>query len=405
MPTGGESMVYRPARSEADVAEYARVLSHAFGRPESTSQGWLARYSPSEMRVMCRGDEVLAGLLLFEKGQFWGGRSVPMVGVGAVGVMPEARGKALATRLMRDALLEMRERGMALSCLYPATQTLYRAVGYEQAGHRFEVRVPLHRIMLRERGVEMRQATEADEPAIRALYRAVAAKHPGNIDRAASNWDRIKFPPPERKEAARAFVMMDGERISGYIYLAPVVVEGGKHEVHVQDLCAATPEGWRRLLTFLAGYSTVGTDLVWHGGPSHPLLLLLDEQPYRLTIRHHWMIRIVDAARALAARGYPVGLSTELTIAVRDEVLRGNTGTYRVRLQGGTIDPDALRGADSEKGGADIETDACGLACMYSGFMSASALRDAGMVKGSEESLRRADAAFAGPAGWMTDMF
>lgn len=400
-------LVYRRIESDADLAAYARVLAHSFGRQESESAVWVSKCDPSFIRVMSRGDEILAGVILFEKGQFWGGRSVPMVGVGAVGVMPHARGGTLASRLMVELLCEARQRGFALSSLYPATQKLYRAVGYEQSGHRFEVRLPLHRIDIRERGLHVRPLEDRDRAPVRALYTRHAASHTGNLDRIDINWDRIERPPPSRTEPARAFVIEEapGGPIIGYIYLTQVIVEGGKHEVHVQDMGAATPAAARRLWGFLASYATVGTDMVWHAGPSHPMLMLLAEQPYRLAIRHHWMNRIVHVEQALAARGYPVGLTATLSFAVRDATLPENSGVYTLHLAGGhaeTVERTPLPTGPTPSG---IEADACGLACLYSGIASASTLRQVGMLAGDDRSIALADAAFAGPTPWMTDMF
>src|SRR6185295_16930186 len=82
------------------------------------------------------------GLVLIPMGQWFGGKRVPMTGIAAVAVEPFARGKGAAKRLLVSMLQELQGKGVALSTLYPATQVLYRAVGYEQAGSRYEVRAP-----------------------------------------------------------------------------------------------------------------------------------------------------------------------------------------------------------------------------------------------------------------------
>lgn len=397
-----EAMEYRGVESDAEVAAYARVLSHSFGRSEADSQTWISKCDRSSIRVMKCGGDVSAGLILFEKGQFWGGRSVPMVGVGAVGVMPESRGRSLATRMMVEALREMRGKGFALSALYPATQKLYRSVGYEQAGHRWEARVPLGKIDVRERSLEVRAMTEMDIGAVRSIYAQAARAHAGNLDRIGINWDRIERPPPTRTEAARGFVVVEpGSRsVVGYVYLSQTMVEGGKHDVQVQDMAAATPGAARRLWAFLAGYATMGVDAVWHTGPMHPMLMLLSEQPYRLRFMHHWMIRVVDVEKALTARGYSAGVDTSFMLSVRDEVLPENTGVYRIRVRESKAEVTREAGVQSDR--IDIvRVDACGLACLYSG----TTLGQVGIVEGTAEAIGRAEGAFAGPTPWMTDMF
>ena len=95
---------------------------------------------------MLRRGTPAGGLALYRMGQWFGGRPVPLVGVGAVAIAPEHRGTGTAERLMEGTLRELRAEGIALSGLYPATQRLYRKGGYEQAGGRYHYSMPLARL-------------------------------------------------------------------------------------------------------------------------------------------------------------------------------------------------------------------------------------------------------------------
>ena len=61
------------------------------------------------------GDEVLAGLGIYRLGQYFGGRSVPMAGIAAVGVPPEHRGRGVAKQLMTLTLQGLRDEGPVLN--------------------------------------------------------------------------------------------------------------------------------------------------------------------------------------------------------------------------------------------------------------------------------------------------
>jgi GNAT superfamily N-acetyltransferase len=67
---------------------------------------------------------IVGGLALHEMGQFFGGRSVKMFGVGAVGIAPEHRASGAATAMMTQVVREMHERGVPISTLYPATRRI-----------------------------------------------------------------------------------------------------------------------------------------------------------------------------------------------------------------------------------------------------------------------------------------
>src|SRR5690606_17876867 len=121
----------------------------AFGLAPERARKWVVDHL-SGIRALRRRGQVLGGLLLIPMGQFFGCRRVSMTGVAGVSVVPAARGQGVATRLMTAALREMR-RGNALSALYPATMPLYRRVGYELAGARYRVEVPVRLIGAAER--------------------------------------------------------------------------------------------------------------------------------------------------------------------------------------------------------------------------------------------------------------
>src|SRR5204863_3657876 len=127
---------------------------------------WLNKAGRENVRVLREGREPIACLLLLPMGQFFGGRPVPTVGVAAVGVAPHLRGRGAAARVMSSALREIRAAGTPLSALYPATQVLYRKVGYEQAGGRFEITIPAGALGLvggpDEGRLDVRPATAAD---------------------------------------------------------------------------------------------------------------------------------------------------------------------------------------------------------------------------------------------------
>src|SRR5258707_9853997 len=74
--------------------------------------------------------------------QWWAGRELPMAGVCSVKMAPEARGQGLGRTLMTEQLRQIAERGYPLSALYPATMPIYRSLGWELAGGRYQASIP-----------------------------------------------------------------------------------------------------------------------------------------------------------------------------------------------------------------------------------------------------------------------
>lgn len=403
---------YTAVETDAHSAGFARVLAHSFARTEVETAQWLTRHARSDLRVLtdAASGRTVAGLIIIPMGQYFGGRSVPMHGVAGVGVAPEARGQGAAPELMRRTLREMRESGVPISGLYPAAQKLYRAVGYEQAGSRFEVRIPAQAIGLRRPvsdGLVTREMEPRDREAVTALYSVFARANDGNLDRGPLAWDRIERPPPSRTDPARVFVIEGPLGLEGYIYLnqqMPAPPAGGKHEVHVHDMAAATPAAALALWSFLGGYASLATDIIWHAGPAHPLLAMLPEQPYRMTLRHHWMLRIVDIAAALRARGYPAGVRASLRLEVSDAVLPSNSGGWLLEIAEGKAGVENVAEAHAPASPT-ISVSINALASIFSGFFSARSLKLMGALRADDRGLAAAELIFPCGSPWMSDMF
>ncbi len=111
--------------------------------------------------------------------QWWHGRSMPMAGVAGVKVAPEERGRGVGTAMMTRLLDEISERGFAVSVLFPTTAPLYRGMGWEIAGGRYETVLPARALTALanpdqpaaagQGAPKLRRATPADGAAIVAV--------------------------------------------------------------------------------------------------------------------------------------------------------------------------------------------------------------------------------------------
>ena len=128
------------------------------------------------------------------------------------------------------------------------------------------------------------------------------------------------------------------------------------------------------------------------------LAFLLPEQSYTVHRRLNLMLRIVDVAKALAARGYPPGVSAALHVDVRDEMLPSNDGRFVLEVSDG-------RGSVRPGGHGRLLMHARGLASLYSGYMTPHELKLADLLDGPDADLALASAVFAGPRPWTPDMF
>ena len=390
--------VGRPA-DDRELRDFVALAARALSFEDADVDLWARREGQANMRVARVGDEVVGGLTVQRMGQWFGGRSVPMGGVRAVAVAPEHRGCGIASSLLRVALREMYEDGVALSALYPATQTVYRKSGYAPAGLRTGYRVPAGAIDVDGRKGRVRPIEPEDFDAVAFAYTERAKRGAGLVDRNEWLWQRI-LDPPSWMQKTTGYVFEGGGGIEGYLFCANLPRDKQTHRFNLglTDFVALTPQSGRCLLGFLAGYRSVVNDIEWFGAPVDPTMLLLSEEIGRATFRMDWMLRLVDVEAALTARGYAPAVRGEVHLDVADDILPENEGRLILEVTGG--------GATVRKGGrGSVRVDVRSLATVYSGHLSPLALRSIGAIEGEETELATLGALFAGPAPWMPDMF
>ncbi|MCP3101127.1 GNAT family N-acetyltransferase [Myxococcus sp. K15C18031901] len=386
---------FGPPRDEREVAAVIDILMHSYAMTPEDCEGWKKRQDLGNLRLLREKGQVGATLGLLRMGQWYGGRSVPVIGVGGVGVHPLHRGQGTATRLMRHLLREVRAEGAPLSILYPATQPLYRRVGYELAGGRYEIRVPVSSLGTDERGLRLRAIEAADEAAITACYTRVARHRQGWLDRGAFSWTRVRNP---RTETVHGFLVEGDAGVEGYVYLARRPQKDLKYELGVTDVVATTPVAARRLLRFLGDHHSLGTEAVWFGGVDEPLLWLLREQDYSVKLYMHWMARVLDVAAALEARGWPPDAAGVLHLEVEDDLFPENQGRFVLEVASGAAR--VTRGGEGR-----MRLHVRQLASLYTGFASADALRAMGLLQADDASVQVAQRLLHGPTPSMRDMF
>jgi predicted acetyltransferase len=387
----------RTAREPAELEALAPILAWAFATSVQDSLNWLTRAGLEHVRIVYSADRVVAGLVEIPMGQWFGGKSVPMLGVAGVATAPEARGQGLALALMRELLAEARSRKFALSALYPATIALYRKAGYELAGAYCRFTLPLKDCPQPRSALALRSATPEDDAAIERLYRTVASARNGYLDRGPYVWSRVRAP---HGEPARVLVVEGSAGIEGYVALNQKRREGIHHDLVLNDLVGVTADAMARLLRFLSDHRTTADKAVWYGGAADARLFAFPERSFEAEVQTHWMLRLVDVASALLARGYP-DVTAELDLLVHDDVLAANSARYRLRLRDGTPDLDVAPSGD----GAAARLDVRALTALYSGVVTPAELVHAGMLSADARTLAALGRTFAGAAPAMADYF
>jgi predicted acetyltransferase len=370
-------------------------VAWAFGNDPHSALEWLQRGEPGCLRVAtgAGGRGVEAGLLEIPMGQWFGGERLSMLGIAGVAVAPEARGQGVAFGLVQATLRAARERGVALSMLYPSTYRLYRKAGYELAGSYCGYTLQLGKLPRVAREMSI---ASLDGAAAEALYQRVARGRNGHVDRGPYVWRRVREP---RGEATRGFGVSDADGLIGYVYARPAELRKLPLELSLSDFVTLDRRAFQALLGFFADHSSLAERVSWHGGPADARLLGVPERALQVSIEEYWMLRLVHVERALLGRGYPE-LDAAVDLEVEDEALPENAARYPLRVRAGKAE---LGGVGTATRRARLGVGA--LAALYSGFVSPRELVVAGALEADERTLAALGALFAGPAPSSADFF
>lgn len=415
MTDGGAALTIRPLRAEDDLDAELDLRHRSFGPMRASDrEERLADLDPFVANSRLQGawdGTVLVGSAMFhDMRQWWGGRVVPMAGVGGVKVAPEARGRGVGKALMTDLLGTLARRGYPLSALYPATAHLYRSLGWELAGghYRAEVRGrSLGSLIPPDPEVPGDAGLDGGRPAVRratpddagAVIEVLGAVHAGARDCGPCTWDQASVRRWLAEPDFFGYLAPDGFLRYGW--------HGrGSREIMIHSLQAASARTARALWGIVASHATVTEVVHANVRPDDPICWLTSEQDVNVRLDWRWMLRVIDPRAAIEGRGFPAGVSISVPIVLADPDLPANAGLYLLEIGDGRgyLAPGLTERTAESPAPAPVRLGPRGFAALYAGTPMAT-LRQAGLVAGGDaQADAELDAAFAGRA-FMLDLF
>lgn len=330
---------------------------------------------------------------------YYGGRAVPGSGVAGVAIAPEFRGGGLLRDLLAPLMAQARERGAVISALFPTTAVPYRRLGWELVGSLTWTSVPTAALAGERRpdGMTVRPADPADVPTILELYRAWAAEGTGMLGRTGPLFDRE---PADLLAGHDGYTLAEGpDGVEGY---ASWERENGYDEqgvLSVFDLVARTPRAMSALLSVLATWRSVAPTLHLRLRPDDPAWLLTGLAGARHLSGQSWMLRLIDAPAAIAARGWPTTVEGSVDLELADDLCPDNAGPHQLVLKAGT-------GSLTPGGTGAVLLEPGALAALYAGSTTPSLLRRAGLLSGGDPDTDAfLTTATAGPPPGLLDYF
>lgn len=330
------------------LMEIRKITKQELATTEQLRQYAYGYWSDQELRPedleFMLPDETLG---LFEKGQLQSSLSLlnlqqsirgvlkGMGGISMVGTYPEARHRGYVKALMQAAFSEMQEKGLAVSMLEPFKESFYARLGYVPANGAFRLKAPLQSLrgplgasLGRDWSFERLRGAQAKTAFLDFITEFGPSHYHGFAIRPTmpeAEWSR------RNKDVLIVFVKHQGRvegvaryRIKGYMHFE----QGGSLEVI--EMHWRTLEAQAALFSFFAQHKDQVPDIRMRLPLDTSFHYWFTDLPnfIELTTWNPWMVRVVDAEKALV--GLPVAQPGRVTIKVADPLCKWNNGTFAI---------------------------------------------------------------------------
>jgi predicted acetyltransferase len=334
------------------------------------------------------------------------GREVSLAGLSAVASSPENRRRGAVAELVAGSLAEYYEEGCAFAALWPFDRAFYARYGYGTANCFATVECPVEDLAFAEEfeAGEFRPVGPDGWAALDAVYRDHSAGRNLALDRDEDWWRERVFDGHRGDPYVYGFER--GGDLAGY--LVYTVEEEDDDEVFWVTESAWTDEAaFLNLLRFCYYHDSQVDRVRIRGAPGGSLRDVLDYIPspgYEDVEYDLWaglMVRIVDVADALESIGYPTGVDDRIRIAVDDDTVERNDGTFVLDVSEGRANCEpAGPGAEAE-----VEVSVGTLSQAAVGYRPVDRLQYAGELSADEDALRRLGAVFPADEVFLRDFF
>jgi predicted acetyltransferase len=363
--------------------------------------------SPERTRALVDDQDNVKVVLELFLPQLWlGATSVPMLGYAGVASPAESRRRGYINQLIEGVWDEFYEQGYSIATLYPFYFPFYKKFGYEQVSYTRVVNLAIKELakFKPSRNGEWVRVKEDQWEAFDDIYRQMCVGQFGRLVRTQTIWERKMR--PWRGNPPRGYLWYDGQG-QPQAYIIYVLKDGDKErEMYIRDMGWTTPELHQEVLAFIANHDSQAKKVIWISAPDDEIQALLDDpRECEEKLTPGYMLRFLDARRALEERSWPTEASGNFRLSVQDERIARNNVTLQVEFGGGKLQAQVVE--DSNR--AALSCHERQLAQMYAGHLSPVKLHGLGLLKSDDpQQLRAAQSLFSPPgqpASFMADFF
>ncbi len=372
-----------------DTAQYNALLRYAFQVTDSelASLGWNQKEMERSKKPVLRktqsfgwfdGEKLASQISIYPMQVNIFGQMYKMGGVTGVATYPEYTGRGLMSRLIKEALVCMRENHQCVSMLVPYMIPYYRKKGWEIVTDKMTFTIKDTQLPKRHKVSGMVERVTIDSEDLRTVHNAFTRMRHGALKRNELEWE--EYWRWEADDVLVAVYYTEEGEPRGYLvyYIANDIFR-------IKELVYINQEARHGLWNYISAHFSMIEKVVGTNYTNEPMAFLLEDSEIQEEIEPNVMARIVDFEAFI--RKYPfdiISIHDDLHFVIDDPVMECNCGDFGLRWdeEGRTIiERGSTRG---ELVRCDIQT----LTAMFYGYKRPTYLRRVERLAASDDAVR-----------------
>ena len=356
--------------SQNDFAEVQDLWDYCFEKKDSSFFKWYFQNSFQYERTLgtFNGEKLKSMLNLSPYRLQICGSEIPVSYIVGVATWPEYRGQGEAKRLLRDALVKMREWGEPLALLMPSRPEFYYPMDFQLYNNHLRCQIPMEELrkLTSPLALTARNTTINDIDVLNEIFQKTFKNYEGNIARNKKNWQ--SWIESTKAEGGNGYLFLENNQPVGYLFY--ILKEG---VLTISDWGAVSQNARKGLISFLYQHRAQAQSIQLDIPTDDPWIYLLPELKERVSFIPFMSSRIVDAQKLVDSLQWPG--EGRFVLEISDSILEWNHGTFLLELKNGK----ATLIQSSEKPAFKITIG--GLAQWLFGQMNCESLERAGFLK------------------------
>ncbi|MGC8594597.1 MAG: GNAT family N-acetyltransferase [Candidatus Kryptoniota bacterium] len=330
------------------------------------------------------------------------GKRMPMAGLAAVAVIPEARRRGIAEILIENSIRKMYEFGYPISMLYPFRHRFYKKYGYAFVGSAVQYELSSNDIVDFDERAGVRTAQRSDRNRIKKVFNDNIERNGSfTIVRTENFWEMVVFP-----KAHDIYIYEEPSRTTGKIecsgYVMYELVKEANQEpvLTIKELVGLGSNAHRALWGFIGGLREQVSKVRYLAPIDYPMHLFLRE-PVEYNFRRlffeyktfgmlacGFMLRVINVKNALKYLMVSSESPVDFTIKIKDSLLAVNSQVFKVHVHSGESVVEESRSP------AEVEMDIETFSQIYSGHLRVRDAVNYGLVEIDRTLVEKLDKVF-----------